>query len=101
MALMMMLSFNIANAIHEKIRLQNYSDAQAFSMATIEARTFNYLAYSNRASAAAFVTIASLHGAYSIADQTPNLFKAAAIAMGFEILAELGVCIATWGEKCC
>ncbi len=101
MALMTLLSFNIANVIHEKIRLQNYSDAQAFSMATIEARTFNYLAYSNRASAAAFVTIASLHGFYAVANTAPQLLKAAAMAMGIEALAELAVCVASWGTAPC
>jgi hypothetical protein len=101
MAVMMMLSFNITNVIHEKIRLQNYSDAQAFSMGTIEARAFNFLAYSNRSSAAAFVTIASLHGFYAIANMSPQLLRAAAVGMGVEALAELAVCIATWGSKCC
>jgi hypothetical protein len=95
------LSFTIANVIHEKIRLQNYSDAQAFSMATIEARAFNYVAYSNRASAAAFVTICSLHAFLAIANMGPPLLRAAAIAMFVEMIAEIGVCVATWGEKCC
>lgn len=101
LALMTMLSFNIANVVHEKIRLQNYSDAQAFSMGTYEARAFNYLAYSNRASAAAFVTLASLHGFYAIANMSPQLLRAAGVAMGVEALAELGVCIASWGTTCC
>ncbi|MBL8952512.1 MAG: hypothetical protein JNK82_17160 [Myxococcaceae bacterium] len=101
MAVMMLISFNLTNVVHEKIRLQNYSDAQAFSMATVEARAFNYLAYSNRASAAAFVTIASLHGFYAIANMAPQLLRGAAVAMGVEALAELAVCIATWGSSCC
>lgn len=101
LALMTMLSFNIANVIHEKIRLQNYADAQAFSISTYEARMYNYLAYSNRASAASFVTIASLHGFYAVANMAPQLIRAAAIAMGVEALAEIAVCIATWGTSCC
>lgn len=101
LALMTMLSFNITNVIHEKIRLQNYSDAQAFSISTGEARIYNYLAYSNRASAASFVTIASLHGFYAVANMAPQLLRAAAVAMGVEALAEIAVCIATWGTSCC
>ncbi len=101
MAVMMLISFNLTNVVHEKIRLQNYSDAQAFSMATVEARAFNYLAYSNRASAAAFVTIASLHGFYAVANMSPQLLRAAAFAMGVEALLELVMCIVTWGSSCC
>ncbi len=101
LALMTMLSFNITNVIHEKIRLQNYSDSQAFSMATVEARAFNYLAYSNRASAAAFVTIASLHGYLAVANMAPQLFRAAGVAMIVAMLAELAVCIVSWGSSPC
>jgi hypothetical protein len=95
------LSFTIANVIHEKIRLQNYSDAQAYSMATVEARAFNYVAYSNRASAAAFVTICSLHAFQAIASMGGPLLRSAAIAMFVEMLAELGVCVASWGTSAC
>jgi len=101
MAVMMVISFNLTNVVHEKIRLQNYTDAQAFSMATVEARAFNYLAYSNRASAAAFVTIASLHGFYAVASMSPQLLRAGAIAMMVEGFLELAMCIATWGSSCC
>lgn len=101
LALMTLLSFNIANVIHEKIRLQNYSDSQAYSMATVEARAFNYLAYSNRASAAGFVTIASLHAFYAIASMSPQLLRAAGVGMGVEALAELAVCVASWGTSPC
>jgi hypothetical protein len=61
MALMLMLSFNLTNAIHEKIRLQSHSDAMAYSIAVVEARSFNYFAYTNRAEAAAYVTMCTLH----------------------------------------
>ncbi len=44
--LMMMLSFSLTQAIHEKIRLQSHSDAMARTRwPTVEARAMNYFAY--------------------------------------------------------
>lgn len=48
-ALMLMLVFNTGQATAEKARLLNTADAVAFSLATVEARNLNFLAYTNRA----------------------------------------------------
>lgn len=67
LALMLMTSFSLTNAIHEKIRIQSHADAQAYSLATLEARAFNTIAYHNRAIAATLVAQMSLHSWMSIA----------------------------------
>ena len=42
-------TLNLGQAVHEKIKLQNTADAAAYSLATLEARTFNFIAFTNRA----------------------------------------------------
>ena len=42
-------TFNISQTVHERIRIQQYADTQAYSIATETARAFNYFAYTNRA----------------------------------------------------
>lgn len=59
--LMLMASFSLATAVHERIRIQSHADAQAFSLATLEARAFNVTAHYNRAIGAALVAQMSLH----------------------------------------
>lgn len=76
LALMVMLSFNLSQAIHEKIRLQQHADAQAYSMAVVEARAMNYLAYSNRAMAAGYVAMTSLHAYMAAMSVTSSMFSA-------------------------
>ncbi|HEY3356969.1 MAG TPA: Tad domain-containing protein [Polyangia bacterium] len=41
-------TLNLGQAVHEKIKLQNTADAAAYSLATLEARTFNFIAFTNR-----------------------------------------------------
>jgi hypothetical protein len=86
MALMLMLSLNLTQAVHEKIRLQSHSDAMAYSMATVEARAMNFYAYSNRATAAASVSIMSLHAYHAAMTTTGQTMRAAMIAF-IEIVA--------------
>ena len=95
LALMLMLSFNLSNAIHEKIRIQAHADAQAYSVALIEARAYNTLAYSNRAIAAAFVAQIGLHAWLAIASQTAAIHRG--FVQSFMIITglEIGICIAT------
>ncbi len=87
MALMLMLSFNLTNAINEKIRLQSHSDAMAYSVAVVEARSFNYFAYTNRAEAAAYVTMCTLHAYMAGISLIPAILTAAEYSF-FEIAAE-------------
>ncbi len=82
LAVMLMLSLNITNAIHEKIRLQNHADAQAYSVAVLEARAYNSLAYSNRAIASAFVAQMSVHAWMAVATQAAANHQAFAMAFG-------------------
>ncbi len=58
MALVLMLLFNTGQTTSEKIRLTNTSDAVAYSLATVEARDLNFLAYTNRAIIANHASIA-------------------------------------------
>lgn len=69
MAITMMLSLNVGNAVHERIRLQSHADAVAFSSATLEARAFNTMAHHNRAIAASMVGFMSLAAYRSVADR--------------------------------
>lgn len=99
-ALMVFLTLNIGRAVHEKIRLQNATDARAFSYAVQEARTFNYIAYTNRAIANTYVAMASLHAymteAAMMADADFGMFEAM-----LEIAAqEFAECLCYWGIPC-
>ncbi|HZH13873.1 MAG TPA: hypothetical protein VE057_05880 [Archangium sp.] len=70
LGLMVALSFGISHALRGKTRLQQHSDAMAYSMATVEARSLNYFAVSNRAIAASFVAMNSLHAYMAAATVT-------------------------------
>jgi hypothetical protein len=80
MALMMMASFAIANAVHERIRIQAAADAQAYSVATMEARAFNTMAYTNRAIAGALVSEMALHAWKAIAIRDYKMMEAGFIS---------------------
>ncbi len=82
MAMTMMLSFNLAQGIHEKIRLQSQSDAVAYSVAVVEARSFNYHAYTNRAIAADLVGQMGIHGWMSTVSAAAATHEAGAMAFG-------------------
>lgn len=94
LALMLMMSFNVNQAIHSKIQLQQQSDALAYSMAVAEARAFNFMAYSNRAMAAGYVSMMSLHAYMSAATSTVAMSTAAAWNFFFMGLMELAQCCA-------
>lgn len=76
LALMLALSFNLSRALHEKIRLQQHSDALAYSMAIVEARAMNYFATSNRAIAASYVAMNMLHAHLAATSATAHMMKA-------------------------
>ena len=61
LAVMVFLSINVSFSVRNRIRLQNYADAKAYSTAVQEARAFNFYAYTNRAIAAGLVQAATLH----------------------------------------
>ncbi|RMG19750.1 MAG: hypothetical protein D6729_04475 [Deltaproteobacteria bacterium] len=97
LALMLIMSLNVTQAVHEKIRLQQSSDALAYSMAVQEARALNYFAYSNRAMAATYAALTSVHAYYASMIVTGDMLAAARI--NFFIIAgiEFALCCAcTW-----
>jgi len=92
LATTLMMSFSIANVVHERIRIQSHADAMAFSMAVVEARAMNYLAYSNRAIAAAFVSMTSVHAYMAIASSSMPWLWGGAIAMFTSAALEFAAC---------
>jgi hypothetical protein len=90
-ALMLMASFSLSNAIHEKIRIQSHADAQAYSLAVVEARAFNTTAYYNRAIAAALVAQMSLHSWMSIATHDVAMLSSGALAMLLAVPIEVAM----------
>lgn len=47
---------HVAHQIHRRIALQNAADASAYSLATLEARAFNFYAFANRAQVSHYVS---------------------------------------------
>jgi hypothetical protein len=56
MVLGVLATLNLGQAVHQKIKLQNTADAAAYTLASMEARTFNYIAFLNRAQIAHYNT---------------------------------------------
>lgn len=56
MVLGILATLNLGQAVHQKIKLQNTADAAAYTLAAMEARTFNYIAFLNRAQIAHYNT---------------------------------------------
>jgi hypothetical protein len=54
--LAVLATVNLSEAVHRKIRLQATADAAAYTAAAMEARTFNYIAFLNRAQIAHYNT---------------------------------------------
>lgn len=100
-ALMTFITLNVTLSIHQKIKLQNYADAKAFSVAVQQARALNYFAYTNRAIASAYVSMANMHAYMSEAAMLADANLAASIAM-FEIAAqETAACQCCIVPACC
>jgi len=59
-ALVVLGTANLGNAIRARIELQNAADAAAHTLAAHEARAFNHYAYTNRAQISQYVTIMQL-----------------------------------------
>jgi hypothetical protein len=78
-AITMLLTLNIGQSIHEKIRIQQLADSAAFSTATLEARSFNFFAYTNRANIGSLVAAASVHGYMSMASTIPSMLGAGSL----------------------
>ncbi|MFH1130566.1 MAG: pilus assembly protein TadG-related protein [Pseudomonadota bacterium] len=48
MCLGALATMNLGQAVYQKIKMQNTTDSAAYSLAAMEARTFNYIAFLNR-----------------------------------------------------
>lgn len=100
LALMVFITLNVTQSLHAKIKLQNYADAKAYSIAVQEARALNYFAYTNRAIASSYVAMANLH-AYMAEAAILADANAAAAAIMYEISAqEYEMCFCCWGPCC-
>lgn len=91
-ALMMMASFSVANAVHERTRIQAAADAHAFTVATLEARGFNTMAFMNRAIAGAMVAEMGIHAWRALARHNVNMYQAGMIAFFVIAAMEFAQC---------
>jgi hypothetical protein len=101
LALVVFITFNVTVAVQQKIKLQNYADTKAFSMAVAEARALNYMAYTNRAIASGYVGMANLHAYVSEAAILADLKLATIAIMGKIVDQEKNLCNCCLGAPCC
>ena len=74
MALAVIMTLNLGQAVHEKIRLQNSADAAAYSLAAMEARAFNFIALLNRTQIVHYNTAMALQSYLSYAGYCLAMF---------------------------
>jgi hypothetical protein len=55
LSIAVLATINLGHNINERVRLQNTADAAAYSMAAMEARAFNFYAFSNRTQVSHYV----------------------------------------------
>ncbi len=67
MALSVIATMNLGQAIHEKIRLQGAADSAAYSLASMEARAFNFVAMLNRTMLVNYNTAMAVQSYYNYA----------------------------------
>jgi hypothetical protein len=100
----MYTSYNLSRSVYEKIKLQNAADSAAYSVATLEARTFNFIAFANRAQVAHYVQMLEAQSLLSSAT-----FVEGYTGWGGEMSHSMGenlkntyriLCIATLGAGC-
>ncbi|MDP1918976.1 MAG: hypothetical protein Q8L14_22190 [Myxococcales bacterium] len=80
LAIMMVIGFNIAHTAHERIRIQQAADAQAYSVAVLQARAMNVNAVINRTIAALTVAQMSLHAWNTVASHEVDMLWAGFIS---------------------
>lgn len=102
MAMAVLMTAFWGYAVYEKIRLQNNADSTAYSLAVMEARVLNYIAYLNRAMIANYVRMIALQSLLSYLT-----WVEAALAtlhdMNYNIYAMSCrcACSCTCSKKCC
>jgi hypothetical protein len=101
LALMVTLSFNLAQALRAKVSLQQHSDTLAYSMAVMEARALNYYAVTNRSIAASYVAMNSLHAYMAAASVAGPMMHAASDNFSWIELQEWAMCGSHGKKKHC
>lgn len=76
LAVMMVIGFNVAHTVHERMRIQQAADAQAYTVAVLQARALNVNAVLNRTIAALTVAQMSLHAWNTIATHEVDMLNA-------------------------
>lgn len=92
LALMMVVGFNVAHTVHERMRIQQAADAQAFTVAILQARALNVNAVLNRTIAALTVAQMSLHAWNTVASHEIDMLNAGSVLFIFVMFTELGMC---------
>lgn len=92
LALTLMASFSVSHSVHERIRIQAAADSQAFSIAVLEARGFNTMAYMNRAIAGGIVAELGLHAWRAIAARDVSMYFAGFISFLMVAAQEFAQC---------
>ncbi len=91
-ALILLLTLNLGQSVFEKIRIQQVTDSVAFSEATLEARAFNFFAYTNRANLSLLVSAVSAHSFMNMATMVVEINMAAALNDFIMAGMEIGRC---------
>lgn len=91
LALGVLSTANLTQAVHERIKLQNAADSAAYTLAAQEARTFNYIAFLNRAQIAHYNT-AMMVQSYI----TWTGFQIGVFAAGVDMLSSLRLMGRAW-----
>ncbi|NOZ87087.1 MAG: hypothetical protein GXP49_12635 [Deltaproteobacteria bacterium] len=77
LALGILVTVNLGHAVHQRIRLQNAADAGAYSLAAMEARTFNYFAFTNRAQVVNYNAMMTLNAYIALLTRAESMFGVA------------------------
>lgn len=107
LALGVLSTVNLTQAVHERIKLQNAADSAAYTLAAQEARTFNYIAFLNRAQIAHYNTAMMVQsyitwvgfqiGVFAKGTDTLSLLH----LIGSAYLKSLGACCSAGKPACC
>lgn len=95
LAIGMYTTYNLSRAVYEKIKLQNAADAAAYSLATLEARTFNFFAFTNRAQVANYVQMLEMQSLLSSATYVEG-----AAGWAADVILSAADFIRTWLRWC-
>jgi len=87
----MLTTYELSRAIVEKVRLQDAADATAYSLATLEARSLNFVAFANRAQIANYVQMMEAQSLLSSATFGQSVTGILRDVLGAEAPALVGI----------